>query len=148
MNFHEQGTVVMEDDVISPDCSTGVFNVEFSQRHNTVSASANIQNVIRRIEGYLCYFEGDEAVVCFVDRGKEFEMIVPAKNLIRNGITHPEQPFEFVESEVFDRNRKIWENTFSYIPLCKADDFVREPINLSKESREQLNSLLAPNAEN
>lgn len=120
---------------------------EISDKQN-IRRHRNIQKVIRKLEGYLSYIEEDEAVVCFIDKGREVEMIVPARQLIQNGIRREGQPFEFKESEEYNRDSGLWETIFSYSPLCRENECTREMLPLSSDMKEKLYGLLNKNAEN
>lgn len=102
----------------------------------------NVQKVIRKLEGYLSHIEEDEAVVCFLENGQDVEMIVPARPLIQNGIIREGQPFVFMESEKYNRDSQLWENIFSYSPLCKENEYTREMLPISIAVREKLDELL------
>lgn len=132
------------------ECNTSSFGAGlfWNKKDNQCDQQYGNRRPIRKIEGFLCEISGDEATVCFVENDIETEMIIPAGPLVRNGITEAYQPFEFIESEVFNNVSKLWENITSYVPLCGPQDFVRESIQLSLKTEERLKMLLSDNAEN
>ena len=93
---------------------------------------------IRKLEGYLERIEGNEAIVCFLP--DDIEMAVPARPLCENGIVRSGQPFEYTEFE--SRRDGFIVQSYSYIPLCEADDFARIPLDLPPETKMRLNALL------
>lgn len=139
-------SAVSEEEMVSTNTNTGSFNSFVRSEVGRSPDHRNIRRIIRKLEGYLCDIDGDEATVCFIDNGTEFEMIVPARPLLQNKIKEKDQPFEYIESEVYDQTSGLWENTSSYIPLCSADEFSREPLPLSLEMRKKLNLLLKRHA--
>ena len=105
-----------------------------------------MQKIIRKINGVLIRIDEDDAEVCFLNtkngKNETYNYIVPSRMLLKNGITKPEQPFEFIELERYNKEDKLLEHVFYYKPLCKENDFERTKLKLSDEYQIKLNDLL------
>lgn len=102
--------------------------------------------IYRKINGILIRIDEDDAEVCFLNtkngKNETYNYIVPSRMLLKNGITKPGQPFEFIELERYNKEDKLLEHVFYYKPLCKENDFERTKLKLSDEYQIKLNNLL------
>lgn len=98
------------------------------------------ERVTRKFEGFLVSLEGKDAVVCFIQNEECIEMVVPANNLIRNNIKAVNQPFEYIESDVFENG--LWRQNIIYKPLCKPDEYTVTSVKLPDKTRKLLDALL------
>jgi len=99
------------------------------------------ERVTRKLEGFLVSREGKNALVCFIQNEECIEMVVPANNLTKNNITEVNQPFEYIESDIFDNG--LWRQSAVYKPLCKPDEYTVASVQLPDESRKLLDALLS-----
>lgn len=120
------------------------FNMSVSSSISTEIARRDknrtfLSKILKRLEGYICSFENNnEVLVRFIENGQELEMLVPFSLLKRNKIMAKNQPFEFIESEVFDPNTELWGTMITYKPLCAVEDFTEKTLSLSRETQEKL----------
>src|SRR5215469_4731532 len=57
------------------------------------------ERVLRKFQGILLRFTGNEALVAFKSGNESFEYYLSASLLKQNGVTVVDQPFEFIEGE-------------------------------------------------
>lgn len=99
------------------------------------------KKVSKKLEGYLCQFEGDIAIVHFLSGGEEIEYELPAEKLIKNGIILNGQPFEYIEYEYYDRVDG-YVSLQVYTPKCKPEEHTKTSFDFDDETNELLKLIL------
>jgi hypothetical protein len=95
------------------------------------------ERFLRKYQGILLSFEGDEAQVLFKSGDESYEYYLSASLLRKNGVTIVQQPFELLEGERTYPDSSI-ELFNKVIPLAPADSATISPIKLSSESQQKL----------
>lgn len=96
----------------------------------------------RIISGYVESIEGDEYIVCLIDKCVMPLYAIDKALLECNGIKRVGQPFEYVSYMRPNEDTGLIEIVSYYRPLAAADDFTREKIPLGAETQRKLEELL------
>ena len=102
----------------------------------------------RTISGYVESIEGDEYIVCLIDKFVMPLYAIDKALLECNGIKRVGQPFEYVSYMRPNEDTGLIEIVSYYRPLAAADDFTREKIPLDAETQRKLEELLKEEDEN
>jgi hypothetical protein len=100
------------------------------------------ERVVRKFQGILLGFTGDEALVVFKSGNESFEYYLSAPLLKRNGVTVIDQPFEFIEGERVMSGPQV-ELFTRVVPLAPANSATSSGLALPPETRAKLQAIFA-----